>query len=422
MAGLHAFLKEETAPIHERLEKLPFFRALRDGSLPRAPIVNFLRSLSIIHAVLERSVSQTTAERVAKLGSQIMPKVPLLVADLELLDAQRLPSITPAIQSSLEFGAEILRDASNPLSLLGVLYVLEGSQNGGAVLKKTYARCLQVGPEQVAYFGCYAGATASKWHALVQSLDALALKDAEMQVVARSAIASFEWFERICAALYPYAAQNLAYHVAAINFEAGSHTMPQNPLEIELALRAGRKAWEAYPYLACRFGERGKRFTSSDSCWLVALTRLPVDEVTKNLKWLRTVLATRGLPTVILEGHLKEISLALRAELHRALDEASPFDRFLCELEAERARFGPAQAFVDLLEQFESLLGACPGFRLDGAAKLIASAWVDESAGVRGALAATQNWLADPARFSSAWVAQVNGMVTRLDALRDAAC
>ena len=65
------------------------------------------------------------------------------------------------------------------------------------------------------------------------------------------------------------------YHIAAINFEAGDHAMPQNPLEIDLALRAAKVAWERYPYLEHRYGERGRRFTDSDSCWLVTLTRAP---------------------------------------------------------------------------------------------------------------------------------------------------
>ena len=95
------------------------------------------------------------------------------------------------------------------------------------------------------------------------------------------------------------------YHVAAINFEAGNHAMPQNPLEIDLALRAAKAAWEKYPYLEHRYGERGRRFTNSDSCWLFTLARAPREiVVTKDLEWLRTVLASRGIPTVILEFHL----------------------------------------------------------------------------------------------------------------------
>jgi len=77
--------------------------------------------------------------------------------------------------------------------------------------------------------------------------------------------------------------------------------MPQSPLEIDLALRAAKTAWEKYPYLEHRYGERGRRFTNSDSCWLFTLTRARREvAVTRALEWLRTVLASRGIPTVIL--------------------------------------------------------------------------------------------------------------------------
>ena len=63
--------------------------------------------------------------------------------------------------------------------------------------------------------------------------------------------------------------------MAGINFEAADHAVPQNPLEIDLGLRAAKAAWEEYPYLKHRYGERGRRFTYSDGCWLVVLTRAP---------------------------------------------------------------------------------------------------------------------------------------------------
>ena len=88
--------------------------------------------------------------------------------------------------------------------------------------------------------------------------------------------------------------------------------MPQNPLDIDLALRAAKAAWEKYSYLEHRYGERGRRFTNSDSCWLFTLARAPREiVVTKALEWLRTVLASRGIPTVILEFHLMAVLLAI---------------------------------------------------------------------------------------------------------------
>ena len=86
-------------------------------------------------------------------------------------------------------------------------------------------------------------------------------------------------------------------------------------------MRAAKVAWEKYPYLEYRYGERGRRFTDSDSCWLVTLTRAPRQvAVTKALEWLRTVLASRGIPTVILEFHLDAILRAVRVEFPEQRD------------------------------------------------------------------------------------------------------
>jgi heme oxygenase len=422
MPGLRDLLKAETTDLHERLETLPYFRALHAGSVPKPAIVSFLRSLSIIHAALERSCSLVSSGPIAELSRHAPPKVPLLVADLEALGAESLPSVTAAIQGALDYGAEILTSADDPLSLVGPLYVLEGSQNGGIVLKHAYAHCLSIPEDRLSYIGCYGCGTAAHWKGFCDSLDALALDDDQARQVAQSAIHCFERLENICAALHPYGDRDLKHHVAAINYEAGNHAMPQNPREIALALRAGRTAWEKYPYLEHRFGERGKRFTSSDSCWLVALTRMSVESATKNLEWLRTVLASRGIPTVILEGHLAAISQALAVE---SLEDAQPrgrFDPFLLSRDAERRALIDAKSVSQLIDQFDQRLCACAGLTIDSTAHLITSAWVDERSGIRGALASVRGWFVDPDRFSDDWIANVNELVTKLDQAARPSC
>ena len=198
--------------------------------------------------------------------------------------------------------------------------------------------------------------------------------------------------------------------------------MPQDPLEVALALRVGRFTWEQFPYLDRRFGDRGKRFTSSDSCWLVALTRMPEDTATKSLEWLRVVLASRGLPTVILEVHLRAISLAIAAEFPDRIEMGARFDRFLSALEVQRRRLDSAGRLEPLVERFEQRFRACAGRTVDPAARLIASAWLDERAGIEGALAATRDWFIDAGRFSNEWIASVNDLVTALDHTGGSAC
>jgi len=420
MTYLRSILKARTAAAHSRLETLPFFQSLQAGSLPIVPIVNFMRCMAIVHAVVEREFSQATIPQFVRLGAHTTPKAPLLAADLDTLRAASVPSIADAVHAALDCAAEILSNARSPLSLVGVLYVLEGSQNGGLVLKQAYARCLNLHEEQLTYFGCYGDDTANHWQLFEYLLNSLELDEEGITLVADSAVGCFDWIEKICTALYPYSEQCLEVQVTAVNFEAGDHAMPQNPAEIALALRAGKSAWEQYPYLDQRYGERGKRFTNSDSCWLVALTRMPAESATEDLKWLRTVLAVRGIPTVILERHLRLINEALAIEFRDQPEMQTRFEQFLSGLEAERQPIWGSIAH--LVEQFDLRFRVCAGLKVPSAAELIASAWIDECSGIDGALASVRDWFADSERFSEEWVADVNEFVTRLKSAEGSQC
>lgn len=145
MPGLHALLAEKTRTRHDQLDALPFFQALQDGTLPPLPVVNFLRGLLVLHAVFERELGHTSLPGLSTLAEGVAPKVPLLVADLAMLESELLPSIEPAMQRALDAGAEILRHRANVPFLAGVLYVLEGSQSGGFQLRR-----LGVSPAQLA--------------------------------------------------------------------------------------------------------------------------------------------------------------------------------------------------------------------------------------------------------------------------------
>jgi len=422
MPDLGEILRTDTADLHKRLGTLPFFSALRAGTLRRAAIISFLRSLSIIHAVLERSLSLVSSTPIADLSRHASRKLPLLVADLDALDAENSPSVTAAIRGALDYAAEILTSADNPLTLVGVLYTLEGSQNDGIVLKHDYARCLSVPEDQLSYIGCYGIATTTHWKEFIDCLNALILDDDQVKEVAQAATRCFEQLENICAELCPYRDRDLKHHVAAVNFEAGDHAMPQNPLDIALALRVGRTSWLRYPYLEYRFGERGKRFTSSDSCWLVALTEMSAESATKNLDWLRTVLAGRGIATVILEDQLAAISRELAVRSPGQPQSCAHYERFLSSRAAERRALLDTESVTKLIDQFDQRLRSCTGLTVESTAKLITSAWVDERSGIDGALAAVRDWFVDVDRFSSDWIANVNELLVKLDQSAKPSC
>ena len=202
--------------------------------------------------------------------------------------------------------------------------------------------------------------------------------------------------------------------LASINPEAGYHAIPQDPLEIALALRAGQVAWEQFPYLALRFGERGQRFTHSDSCWLVALCRMEPAASTRNLEWLRGLLSTRGIPTVILEAHLAAICTELALVHPQHPGRPARYAPFLAARAAERDALLRAAAQVPRLDAYEARLQACPGMTVPAAALLVASAWLDECAGATGALASMLPWMRDPLRFGSDWISTIDELAASL--------
>lgn len=407
MTDLHSQLKNETAEIHSQLESCAFFKELGQRKLARESVIGFLRGLGVVHAALERALAVAKFAELARLSSLAPPKLGMIENDLELLEARKVPSIGSALKHAIGVADALIEKSDQPLWLLGYLYVLEGSQNGGVALRESFARDLGVQPEQLSYFGCYGNQTAQRWRAFSEGLRSLALKEEEKQLVAQAAKHCFEGIAAMVQALHPFNKADLTHHVAAINFEAGTHAMPQDPARIELALNAAARAWRSQPYLQARFGSRGRRFTSSDSCWLVTLADAPALTATKSLVWLRTVLSTRGLPTVILESHLREIA--------RDLGNAqTSYDSFFGLLTDERMALLGATKALELEQKYEQAFGDCPEFKIAGAAALLISAWCDEKSGIVGALAATSGWFRDPARFSGQWIATVDSLLGEL--------
>jgi hypothetical protein len=163
-----------------------------------------------------------------------------------------------------------------------------------------------------------------------------------------------------------------------------------------------------------RFGERGRRFTSSDSCWLLAITGLPAESVTKQLAWLRRILCVRGIPTIILCRRLRHIAEMIESELKpHDLQRARCFEPFLTGIDDEQVSL--AERVQDAIQQFDTKLRSCSGLNVPSAADLIACAWLDQQAGFGGAFSATHDWFADSARFSSDWIACVRELTATLD-------
>ncbi len=378
MTSLSARLRDATRPSHEGLDHAPFFKALNSGALPKQSVVAYLRGLSVVHGVLERSLELAAAPA---LWDVRQARLPALLSDLEAGAAAALPDVDPAVEAALALGDEILLDAGRPARLMGRLYVLEGSMLGGQILGKAFAAALGTPQRPLAYLDPGPEGMGPRWASVKQRLDSFPPEDAETMTAA--AASTFEGVARLATACFPYEESSLRRRVTALNPEAGRHAMPQNESEIALALRAADAAWRRHPYLEARYGARGRRFTLSDSCWLASLRPGAPEEIIRSLRWLAGVLAVRGLPTLILERHLE----ALDAQFGGAV-----FAPAVEDLRARRRAVLPEADSARIVGRWKASLPD-----LD-AAELLAAALADEAAGAAGAWESVRSWFADPAR------------------------
>ena len=102
-----------------------------------------------------------------------------------------------------------------------------------------------------------------------------------------------------------------------VNPEAGDHAVTADPDEQAAAEAAIRASWREFPYYAKRYGERGWRFSLSDTGWIQTLCHLSAPEARVQVRWLGGLLAARGMPLYLLERHL----VHLHRELVQALTE-----------------------------------------------------------------------------------------------------
>lgn len=213
----------------------------------------------------------------------------------------------------------------------------------------------------------------------------------------------------------PRSPDEVPLRLSAINPEAGQHPIPERETDVARALRCGAAAWRRFPYLAMRYGDRGRRFTSSDSCWLVSLYDLEESLVLANLQWLRTVLASRGLPTIILEDQLRKIDADIADHERERWESATGFRTMLEQLRAQRSALLDQDRHDELVAHWQSQFDACPGRRVRDAADLLISARLDTAAGIEHAWEVTRAWFVDPQVFSSQWIASVDALAEALD-------
>ncbi|CAH2602043.1 conserved protein of unknown function [Rhodovastum atsumiense] len=203
------------------------------------------------------------------------------------------------------------------------------------------------------------------------------------------------------------------FSATMLNAEAGSHAVVSDPRELAASQHAVDGCWLRFPYLAARFGERGLRFSHSDSAWLATLIRLDQARVHEQVAWLRDVLATRGIPSVILQAHLDILADELDAAVPTERDLHARLRQAAAALQEARQRRIPPAREAAMEEQFAREADPAWRARLPDTPSLLVAAMADECDGRIGAVASLEGWLTDPARFPPGWTAAVAAALTQ---------
>jgi heme oxygenase len=198
-------LRDATRGLHKQAESRPLQRAMARGTLPRASYVMYLAQLRHLHAALETALDQPAASRagLSELFTEDRRRVPDLDQDLASfnVDPAEVPTLAPTQQFIERIGALLDED---PLSLLGPLYVLEGSTNGGRFLARVLERSLRLdGGTGLSYMDPYGDRQPEMWASFKRLADALALTPEQADAVTESAGRTFAAIAEISDAIVP---------------------------------------------------------------------------------------------------------------------------------------------------------------------------------------------------------------------------
>ncbi|HET9930812.1 MAG TPA: hypothetical protein VFQ35_09000, partial [Polyangiaceae bacterium] len=311
-----------------------------------------------------------------------------LDADLEFLKEDRCRVDGAALAA--ELFAQRLRGFArdSPGTLGGVFYVLEGSALGA----KQQLGALRVRPELAAggleYLTRSAGA-APRFAEFLRRLEAELVDRDAVEAAVTGASATFEAFDSVLTNLLAAPGR---IDATLLNGDAGQHAIADDLREIAAALRAGEATYEKYGYYRARYGERGMRFTRSDSAWIASLAARESSVVVRELRWLAGVLAHRGMPRYLLEDHLS----VLADELERAVPErAGAYAKLLAardHLRSERHGLLGEERFRELASGFDRALPAELDEPLRRSGFVVVAAVLDEASGIAKAVSSVETW------------------------------
>src|SRR5262245_59781157 len=196
-----------------------------------------------------------------------------------------------------------------------------------------------------------------------------------------------------------------------INPDAGTHAISADPDEQKAADAATRQSWREFPYYARRYGERGWKFSLSDSGWLTTLSDASDSAAIAQTEWLAAMLAARGMPRYLLERHLMHLHAALAERVPGRIAQYGALIKCSAALTSARIRHIPGDDFRRIAREFENRVANLPE-RVPNLGVVLVAAVADDADGVAGVADSVAAWALDPAKVEPVWFDAVNAALS----------
>lgn len=197
-------LRTETRDLHTKAEKAPLQEALVKGKLPREVYADMLEQMLLVHRELEQAIREhrPSVPALAAVVTDEQFQEPYILEDLAHFG--RDPGSITALPETREAVAEIRRTArEEPLGLLGLHYVLEGSNNGNRFIAKAAAPAMGLSESGgLRYLLPYGERQPEVWGAFKENLAACEFSDSEKDTLVEAAKRMFEIVFRVHSGLH----------------------------------------------------------------------------------------------------------------------------------------------------------------------------------------------------------------------------
>lgn len=186
-------LRQETSELHSDAESRKLQKQIAKGEVDRPTFAAYLGQLHAVHRALEDALADARESHpsVAELATPDRMRVPDLERDLDFYGVD--PAGIDAGEAAGRFVSLIEDTAeSDPVALLGALYVLEGSTNGGRFLARVLRERWGLDRAGVAYFDPYGEDQRAVWAEFKQKMNAAELGPAREDAIVEMAKRTFQ--------------------------------------------------------------------------------------------------------------------------------------------------------------------------------------------------------------------------------------